>query len=141
MLDARVKNQRELSSCPLGARFLALMTFSDADNPAQFCDDLSTAIIYQLYVNKDRSASERLLRKVEERGCSAVFLTVDAPVMGKRERDMRAKGDVVETGGGEGGEIKGGGVAAAISGYIDPNLVSLLAFYRRERTVMPTCLD
>ena len=50
------------------------------------------------------------------------MLTVDAPVMGKRERDMRAKGEVVETGGGAGGSTSGGGVATAISGYIDPNL-------------------
>ncbi len=84
-------------------------------------------IFYQLYVNRDRSASEKILRKVEEKGVDAVFLTVDSPMMGKRERDMRAKGEAVETGGGAGGETKGGaGVAAAISGFIDPNVVSLL---------------
>ena len=81
-------------------------------------------IFYQLYVNRDRKASERILQKVEERGVNAVFLTVDAAVMGKRERDMRAKGEAVETGGGAGGAITGGGVASAISGYIDPNVVS-----------------
>lgn len=82
---------------------------------------------YQLYVNKDRAASERILKKIQDRGCTAVMLTVDAPVMGKREADMRAKGEVVETGGGQGGDptTSGGGVAAAISGYIDPNLVSI----------------
>lgn len=43
--------------------------------------------------------------------------------MGKREKDMRAKGDVVETGTGGGGSTQGGGgVSAAISGFIDPNL-------------------
>lgn len=42
--------------------------------------------------------------------------------MGKRERDMRAKGEVVSTGGGAGGGTAGGGVAQAISGYIDPDL-------------------
>ena len=81
-------------------------------------------VFYQLYVNKDRSASERILQKVQEKGVSAIMLTVDAPVMGNRERDMRAKGEVVETGGGAGGETQGGGVAQAISGYIDPDLVS-----------------
>lgn len=74
-------------------------------------------------MNKDRAASERILARVASRGCNAVMLTVDAPVMGKRERDMRAKGEVVETGGGNGGATTGGaGVASAISGYIDPNL-------------------
>ncbi|SJX60151.1 related to L-lactate dehydrogenase (cytochrome b2) [Sporisorium reilianum f. sp. reilianum] len=81
-------------------------------------------VIYQLYVNKDRAASERILRKVEARGVSAVMLTVDAPVMGKRERDRRVKGDEVEMGVDHGKDVKaqGGGVAQAISGYIDPNL-------------------
>ncbi|SPO20681.1 related to L-lactate dehydrogenase (cytochrome b2) [Ustilago trichophora] len=81
-------------------------------------------IIYQLYVNKDRAASERILKKVEERGVNAVMLTVDAPVMGKRERDMRTKGEEVEMGVDHGKDVKakGGGVAQAISGYIDPNL-------------------
>ncbi|TKY90150.1 hypothetical protein EX895_000148 [Sporisorium graminicola] len=81
-------------------------------------------VIYQLYVNKDRAASERILRKIESRGVSAVMLTVDAPVMGKRERDMRTKGEEVELGVDHGKDIKakGGGVAQAISGYIDPNL-------------------
>ncbi|SNX81431.1 related to L-lactate dehydrogenase (cytochrome b2) [Melanopsichium pennsylvanicum] len=81
-------------------------------------------IIYQLYVNKDRAASERILKKVEERGVNAIMLTVDAPVMGKRERDMRTKGEEVELGVDHGKDVKakGGGVAQAISGYIDPNL-------------------
>ncbi|GAC73357.1 hypothetical protein L1887_58192 [Cichorium endivia] len=81
-------------------------------------------IVYQLYVNKDRAASERILKKVEDKGCSAVMLTVDAPVMGKRERDMRVKGDEVEMGVDHGKDVKakGGGVAQAISGYIEPNL-------------------
>lgn len=78
-------------------------------------------------MNKDRAVSERILAKVQEApsGIRAVLLTVDAPIMGNRESDMRAKGEVVETGGGHGGTAGGGqGVSAAISGYIDPNLVS-----------------
>lgn len=92
-------------------------------------------VMYQLYVNKDRAASERILAKVQQRGCSAVMLTVDAPVMGKRERDMRAKGDEVEMGGDHGDNVKGqgGGVAQAISGYIDPNLTwDDVAWYRKK---------
>ena len=76
-------------------------------------------------MNRDRSASERILAKVQEKGRNAIMLTVDAPVMGKRERDMRSKGEKVETGGGVGGDTNsGGGVASAISGYIDADLVS-----------------
>lgn len=85
---------------------------------------LTPAVVYQLYVNRDRAASEKILRKIELAGVDAIMLTVDAPVMGKRERDMRAKGEEVKVGGDTGTSGAGAGVAAAISGYIDPNLVS-----------------
>lgn len=72
------------------------------------------------------------MKKVEERGCNAVMLTVDAPVMGKRERDMRAKGELVETGSGVSGN-PAGGVAQAISGYIDPTVTwEDIAWYRKH---------
>ncbi|KAK3501511.1 FMN-dependent dehydrogenase [Neurospora crassa] len=44
---------------------------------------------FQLYVDKDRSKSEKLLKQAVEAGVKAVFLTVDAPVPGKRETDER----------------------------------------------------
>jgi isopentenyl diphosphate isomerase/L-lactate dehydrogenase-like FMN-dependent dehydrogenase len=44
-------------------------------------------------MNRSRAASEELLRKVEQVGFDAIFLTVDAAVPGKRERDQRVKGD------------------------------------------------
>jgi L-lactate dehydrogenase (cytochrome) len=47
----------------------------------------------QLYMNRSRDASESLLRKVEKVGFDAIFLTVDAAVPGKRERDQRVKGE------------------------------------------------
>ncbi|SCZ88177.1 BZ3500_MvSof-1268-A1-R1_Chr2-1g04239 [Microbotryum saponariae] len=47
-------------------------------------------LIYQLYVHKDRQRTEETLRKVVAAGYSAICLTVDTPVAGKRERDERA---------------------------------------------------
>jgi 4-hydroxymandelate oxidase len=44
---------------------------------------------FQLYVYKDRSASEALIKRVEAAGCSALELTADAPILGRRERDVR----------------------------------------------------
>ncbi|KAK1773326.1 cytochrome b2 [Copromyces sp. CBS 386.78] len=44
---------------------------------------------FQLYVDKDRSKSESLLKQAVEAGVKAVFLTVDAPVPGKREADEK----------------------------------------------------
>ena len=45
----------------------------------------------QLYVNKDRSVTERIVRHAEERGIKGLFITVDAPQLGRREKDMRQK--------------------------------------------------
>jgi L-lactate dehydrogenase (cytochrome) len=46
---------------------------------------------FQLYVNKDRAVAKDLLQRAEAGGCKAVFVTVDAPQLGRRERDMRFK--------------------------------------------------
>ncbi|MEC4983099.1 MAG: alpha-hydroxy acid oxidase [Oscillatoria sp. PMC 1068.18] len=42
---------------------------------------------FQLYVHKDRALTENLVRRAEAAGYSALCLTVDAPLLGKRERD------------------------------------------------------
>jgi len=43
---------------------------------------------FQLYVYRDRGATEALVRRVEAAGCRALVLTVDAPLLGRRERDV-----------------------------------------------------
>jgi 4-hydroxymandelate oxidase len=49
----------------------------------------SGPIWFQLYVYKDRAATEGLVRRAEAAGCQALVLTVDAPLLGRRERDVR----------------------------------------------------
>ena len=44
---------------------------------------------FQLYVFKDRKVSASLVKRAEAAGCKAIVLTVDVPVLGKRERDVR----------------------------------------------------
>src|SRR5690606_752228 len=43
---------------------------------------------FQLYVYKDRAATEALVRRAEAAGCAALVLTVDAQIWGRRERDV-----------------------------------------------------
>lgn len=43
----------------------------------------------QLYVMSDRGMAEQLLRRARRVGCGALVLTVDVPVSGFRERDVR----------------------------------------------------
>ncbi|TKA59767.1 hypothetical protein B0A49_10873 [Cryomyces minteri] len=81
---------------------------------------------FQLYVNKDRSKSEALLRTVAALGVKAIFLTVDAPVAGKREADERVKADEGLTtpmsGASSTNDAKGGGLGRIMSTYIDATL-------------------
>jgi 4-hydroxymandelate oxidase len=44
---------------------------------------------FQLYVLKDRAVSAALVKRAEAAGCKAIVLTVDAPLLGRRERDLR----------------------------------------------------
>ena len=44
---------------------------------------------FQLYVYRDREATAGLVRRAEAAGCKALVLTVDAPLLGRRERDVR----------------------------------------------------
>ena len=44
---------------------------------------------FQLYVDRDRERCERVLGRAAEHGYEAVLLTVDLPVAGRRERELR----------------------------------------------------
>ncbi|KAK5657307.1 hypothetical protein OQA88_3369 [Cercophora sp. LCS_1] len=57
-------------------------------------------VFFQLYVHRDLPKTEALLREVARLGVDVIFLTVDAPVVGKREADERtpfAPGDDIST--------------------------------------------
>lgn len=77
----------------------------------------------QLYVNKDRAITEKIVRHAESRGCKGLFITVDAPQLGRREKDMRTKfteaGSNVQSGS---QTDNSQGAARAISSFIDPGL-------------------
>jgi len=81
----------------------------------------------QLYVNPDRGRSEEYVKKLEAAGVQALFVTVDAPQLGRREKDMRNKftqqGSDVQSDDEDGGEVdRSQGATRAISSYIDPGL-------------------
>jgi len=91
---------------------------------------------FQIYLNRDRKASEKLLEKVTNAGATAVIFTVDVAWQSKRTRDRRAKASVAPPNGGDEnkGDAKdkavrgtagqqGAGVSQAISGYQDPHLI------------------
>lgn len=79
----------------------------------------------QLYVNKDREITKKIVQHAEKRGVKGLFITVDAPQLGRREKDMRTKfddtGSNVQSTGGDNVD-RSQGAARAISSFIDPSL-------------------
>ena len=92
----------------------------------------SGPVWFQLYVYKDRSASEALVRRVEAAGCTALELTADTPVLGRRERDVRnefslpadlwAPNLTADSTLPEWSSGSGSAFAAAFDALVDPNL-------------------
>lgn len=95
----------------------------------------------QLYVNKDREITRKIVEHAEKRGCKGLFITVDAPQLGRREKDMRSK--FTE----QGSNVQSGqatdnsqGAARAISSFIDPGLSWSDIPWFRSITKMPIVL-
>ncbi|KAF8891829.1 glyoxylate dehydrogenase [Infundibulicybe gibba] len=83
-------------------------------------------LFVQLYVNRDREITKRYVQHAEARGVKGLFITVDAPQLGRREKDMRMKfvddGAGAKVQEGQSDVKKDQGVARAISSFIDPSL-------------------
>lgn len=83
----------------------------------------SQTLFSQIYVNGDRQITYDYIEHLEKSGVKALFITVDAPQLGRREKDMRNKFHK------QGAEVqksenidRSQGVARAISSFIDHTL-------------------
>jgi len=99
----------------------------------------------QLYVNPERSRTREYVEKLEASGVRALFITVDAPQLGRREKDMRNKftqqGSDVQGDDEDEGEVdRSQGATRAISSYIDPGLNWKDMPWFRSITKMPILL-
>lgn len=100
---------------------------------------------FQLYVNRDRSKSEALLRKIHTHtNITAIFVTTDAAAAGKREADERVKADEsiqnpMMTAGAK-NDKKGGGYGRLMANFIDPNLNWDDIAWLRTQTKLPLVL-
>ncbi|HTJ44466.1 MAG TPA: alpha-hydroxy acid oxidase [Kofleriaceae bacterium] len=107
----------------------------------------SGPVWFQLYVYKDRGATEALVRRVEAAGAKALVLTVDAPLLGRRERDVKNRfalppelGCVNLTAEGYanvGGQIAESGLAAYFASLLDPSLNWRDVSWLRSITTLP----
>ena len=101
---------------------------------------------FQLYIYKDRAATEALVRRVEAAGCTALVLTVDAPLLGRRERDIKNRFALpphlaIENMHGAGHcvpPISGdSGLAAYFADLLDPGLTWSAIGWLRSITTLP----
>jgi 4-hydroxymandelate oxidase len=104
-------------------------------------------IWFQLYVYRDRQATEGLVRRAEAAGCRALVLTVDAPLLGRRERDVRnlfrlppglAVANLLPEGYGDMPPAAAdSGLAAYVASFLDPSLSWRDVAWLRSITSLP----
>ncbi|KAI1422141.1 mitochondrial cytochrome-like protein b2 [Xylaria sp. FL1777] len=117
----------------------------DAVEENKSADGTNVPVFFQLYVDKDRRKSEKLLRLVKERGVRAIFLTIDAPVIGKREADERLKADetmVLPMSGMQAkNDSKGGSLGRIMGQFVDASLTwDDIAWLRKTVPGLPIVL-
>ena len=109
-----------------------------------FEGDGKMPFFFQLYVDKQREKSEKLLKDVEALGIKAIFVTVDAPVPGKREADERVKADeslsTPMSGAKAKNDSKGGALGRIMGSYIDASLSWADISWLRKCTSLPIVL-
>lgn len=100
---------------------------------------------FQLYVNSNRKVTRDLVKHAEDLGIKALFVTVDAPSLGSREKDAKLK----FAGGLTGPRVmdkdtrkgdKANGASRALSKFIDPSLTWDDIESLKSQTKMPIIL-
>lgn len=84
--------QGEIATAKAAAELGAVMVLSTLST--QPLEDVAnvrrdTPKWFQLYIHRDRGLTKALVERAEAAGFSALCVTVDAPILGKRERDRR----------------------------------------------------
>jgi len=81
-------SEGELASARAAAAAGTIMVASTLSTyPIEEIAATGARLWFQLYVFRDRSITEALVRRAEAAGCRALVLTVTVPVQGNRERD------------------------------------------------------
>jgi 4-hydroxymandelate oxidase len=83
--------QGELATARAASRAGTVMILSSLSNTRveDVCAAAAGSVWFQLYVYRDRAATAALVARAEAAGAGALVLTVDAPRLGRRERDVR----------------------------------------------------
>uniref|UniRef100_A0A453B3I3 (S)-2-hydroxy-acid oxidase n=1 Tax=Aegilops tauschii subsp. strangulata TaxID=200361 RepID=A0A453B3I3_AEGTS len=85
--EGEVATARAAASC----NTLMVLSFSASCKIEEVASSCNAIRFYQLYVFKNRDISATLVRRAESHGFKAIVLTVDTPMLGRREADIRNK--------------------------------------------------
>jgi len=129
-----------------------LMILSSLSNIAveEVVREANGPVWFQLYVYRDRAATEAVVARAEAAGCRALVLTVDAPLIGTRERDVRngfalpaglSVANMLPSGYGAIGARPGeSGLAAYVAEMLDTSVTWEDVAWLRSRTRLPLVL-
>ena len=138
----------ELATARAASRAGTVMTLSSLSNTRveEVCAAASGPVWFQLYVYRDRGATEALVARAEAAGARALVVTVDAPVLGRRERDVRNRFhlppglsvvNMSAAGHGSVEELDGNGLAAYVAKNMDSSLTWKDVAWLRSITRLP----
>jgi L-lactate dehydrogenase (cytochrome) len=90
-MPALVHPDAELAAARAAARRGTLMTVGTTASCslAQVREVTTAPLMFQLYAWRDRDLTAQLIERAREARCVALMVTVDTPVAGNRERDLR----------------------------------------------------
>lgn len=131
---------------PMIVSSLSTTTIEDIRDAACAVDPLARTWM-QMYIGRDRGAVRELAQRAHASGCDALVLTVDTPVWGIRERDIRNHFRVpdglhivhLERKGGPSGH-QGKGIHEALAWTIDPSMTWKDFEWLRDSTPLPVIL-
>jgi 4-hydroxymandelate oxidase len=115
-----------------GAGTVMILSSLSNTRVEEVCAAAGGPVWFQLYVYRDRGATAALVARAQEAGARALVLTVDAPLLGRRERDVRNRfhlppglrvENMTAAGHGDVSEPAGdSGLASYVATKLDPSL-------------------
>jgi 4-hydroxymandelate oxidase len=144
--DGELATARAAKACGT-AMMLSSLSNTDVED---VCAAHPGGVFFQLYVYRDREATRGLVERAEKAGAKALVLTVDAPLLGRRERDVRNAfslpaflkvKNLVPAGYGDlDKSIGASGLATYFAGLIDPSLSWKDIAWLRSITKLPIAI-
>jgi 4-hydroxymandelate oxidase len=144
--DGELATARAAKACGT-AMMLSSLSNTDVED---VCAAHPGGVFFQLYVYRDREATRGLVARAEAAGAKALVLTVDAPLLGRRERDVRNAfslppslhvKNLVPAGYGDlDKSIGASGLATYFSSLIDPSLSWKDIAWLRSITKLPIAI-